>query len=58
MGSKLETLHRQIVPGQGMLCILPDQTIFEGTATHVFSFSIVQQIFFGQCMSYICLDLN
>ena len=46
MGSKLETLHRQIVPGQGMLCILPDQTIFEGTAMHVFSFSIVQQIFF------------
>ena len=57
MGSKLETLHRQIVPGQGMLCILPDQTIFEGTATHVFSFSIFQQIFFGQCMSSGC-ELN
>ena len=29
MGGTLETLHRQIVPGQGMLCIFLNQTMFQ-----------------------------
>ena len=29
MGGTLETLHRQIVPGQGMPCIFLNQTIFQ-----------------------------